>query len=174
MRIKEKLSDQELLTYLKDNFTYNPHEKCGVFTRRKDSRHYRKNTIAGKINPSNGLWRLVIKSKDYYEHNLVWIWNHHVSPWRKLLRHNRDKLDNRIENLYLPPYVSKSYYDKDIRGKHRRIQDNARKFNHSLTRLANGLFRAHIGDYHKDFSDKQIAQGWHLKTLGELGFNYVL
>lgn len=60
----------------------------------------RRGDAAGTIQP-NGYKMVMVKRRRHYIHRLVWLWHHGWMPKRPMVMEhvNRDKTDNRIENL---------------------------------------------------------------------------
>lgn len=48
---------------------------------------------------SDGYWRVYIHGKGYYLHRLIWLYHKGTNPTLELDHINRNKSDNRIENL---------------------------------------------------------------------------
>ena len=54
--------------------------------------------VAGGLN-SNGYLRIGVDGKKHYAHRVIWLWNNGYLPEKGIDHINRDRVDNRIENL---------------------------------------------------------------------------
>ena len=80
---------------LHQRYTYDP--ATGELRYRVNRVRMRVGDPAGKVD-KHGYRIMVIDNKGYRAHRLVWMWHHGEVP--RVIDHiNRDKLDNRIENL---------------------------------------------------------------------------
>lgn len=85
--------------YLKSILVYNP--KFGIFYWKKNQGTAKAGNIAGS--DSHGYIRIGINGKGYLAHRLAWLYIYGYTP--KMLDHiNRDRSDNRIQNLRLCTY----------------------------------------------------------------------
>ena len=75
---------------LRMELTYNP--QTGVFTRRGDTK------VSGRI-ATKGYRQIMVLGKRYMAHRLAWLYIHGEWPADQLDHINRNKDDNRIENL---------------------------------------------------------------------------
>ena len=102
----------------------------------KDGHLYRKGKRAGGISGA-GYWMVSIDNKKQYCHRIIWEMHHGPIPEGMCIDHiNRDKTDNRIENLRCVSHQ-------------RNIQNNGSKG--VFFEKARNLYRAHItwhGRYH--------------------------
>jgi hypothetical protein len=79
--------------FLLENFTYND----GLLLRNKTTGNTREN---GQWGTMHGYRRIKIKGNLFQVHRLIWIMFFGYIPHGRVIDHvNRDKLDNRIENL---------------------------------------------------------------------------
>ena len=83
------MSDSEVIEYIRKYFIYN---KDGTFTRTD-----RKNS-SGSLD-KDGYLIIKIKGKQYKAHRLVYAYHNGEFPIMEIDHINRDRLDNRIENL---------------------------------------------------------------------------
>jgi hypothetical protein len=85
--------------FLQELLEYNPN--TGVFFWKKKLQGRRKSRIAGCANPQ-GYIVIGIDGKTYFAHRLAWLYFYAYLPNSKHIDHiNRDRSDNRIENLRL-------------------------------------------------------------------------
>lgn len=82
------MNKEDLKAYILENFSYHD----GVITRKDRS------NSNGCINPE-GYLVLKIKGKRFLAHRIAWLLHYGDFPKAELDHINRDKLDNRIENL---------------------------------------------------------------------------
>ena len=92
--------------YIKDNFIYNSN---GTLTRTD-----RKNSL-GSLD-KDGYLIIKVKGKQFKAHRIVWLLNYGEFPKTELDHINRNRLDNRIENLRLA--------DRELNCRNRTIQPN--------------------------------------------------
>jgi hypothetical protein len=84
---------------IQENLTYDP--STGIFLWNKPLRGRRSNRVAGSVNPF-GYVVIGIGGVIQSAHRLAWIYMHGSIPRNKFIDHiNRDRSDNRIENLRL-------------------------------------------------------------------------
>lgn len=55
--------------------------------------------VAGSMDGRNGYIKVQINGKQYLAHRIVWLWHHGYLPENQIDHINRNKCDNRIENL---------------------------------------------------------------------------
>lgn len=95
--------------YLKECFDYDP-ETGNLIWKERPRSHF-KNTaafkafqefvgcIAGSMNKYRGYRRLNLVGREWYLHRLVWFWHHGRAPVQEVDHIDRDRKNNRIENL---------------------------------------------------------------------------
>lgn len=83
---------------LHEYFDYNGRDLIWRITRPYANPGCGAGTIAGGVN-SIGYRRITLFNKQYLAHRLIWLYVHGKWPDGMLDHINRDKLDNRIENL---------------------------------------------------------------------------
>lgn len=84
------------LDLLKAKYSYDP--ATGEFRRRTSWGKQKAGDIAGCISPQ-GYRYLTFKGRATPAHRLAWLWVHGAWPGADVDHINRDRLDNRIENL---------------------------------------------------------------------------
>jgi hypothetical protein len=82
-------------SFLRQRYDYDP--ATGELRYKVNRVRMRIGDAAGKVD-KDGYRIIVIDSKGYRAHRLVWVWHYGETP-RALDHINRNKLDNRIENL---------------------------------------------------------------------------
>ena len=83
--------------YAKRLFKY---ENGNLYWRFTKSPKAVKGSIAGHVNPTTGYKQVRVDKKGYQLSRVVWIYHYGAIPEKMQIDHiNRDKLDNRIENL---------------------------------------------------------------------------
>lgn len=83
--------------YLKSIFSYDP--EIGIFRWEiKPARNVEIGDIAGSKN-KHGYILIKIKKKHYYAHRLAWLYVHGIFPENKIDHIDRDKANNKIQNL---------------------------------------------------------------------------
>lgn len=87
------MTDQERL---RQKYLYDP--ETGVFTRNTSWGRRKAGDVAGCISPQ-GYRYLVFNGRATPAHRLAWLWVHNEWPSGDIDHINRDRLDNRIENL---------------------------------------------------------------------------
>lgn len=55
--------------------------------------------VAGSVNKNSGYVIIVVYGKSYRAHRLIWLWYHGYMPENEIDHINRNRADNRIENL---------------------------------------------------------------------------
>ena len=99
------------ITYerVRELFNYNP--ATGDLIRRVDKRsgrgskegggriHCRAGDIVGSINGTTGYKVVRVDMVIYFVHRLIWLWQYGYFPENDIDHINRDKTDNRLENL---------------------------------------------------------------------------
>ena len=80
---------RELLDYNADT---------GEFIWRVSRGKAREGSVAGNVN-NNGYMRIKIYRKEHLAHRLAWLWSFGYFPEHQIDHINRDRADNRIENL---------------------------------------------------------------------------
>lgn len=81
-----------------DLFSYDP--ETGEITRLVYRSHFRKGTIAGKID-THGHRQITVNGKAYMAHRLAWYLHYGEWPEKHLDHINGDRDDNRVTNLRL-------------------------------------------------------------------------
>lgn len=96
---------------VKQMFDYDP--ETGDLVRRLDrGTTYKAGAVAGTIQ-GNGYRTVYIKGKIYGAHRIVWLWCHGEWPEHQIDHIDRNKLNNRIENLRdVPASVNSLNQDK--------------------------------------------------------------
>lgn len=84
------------LDYLKSNLKYN--SDTGIFTWGLPGRKRVVGKEAGTTLP-NGYRSILLNGKRYYSHRLAWFYSFEEWPENGIDHINRDKLDNRLDNL---------------------------------------------------------------------------
>ena len=95
---KPMLTQEEL----KELLNYNP--ETGIFTRAINSGRndrWKKGSVAGYLDDSNGYIKVSLLGKRYYAHRLAWLYVHGEFPVNKIDHENHDRTDNRIINIRL-------------------------------------------------------------------------
>lgn len=87
------------LWYVRDCLDYCP--ETGVFTWRMNMYRTKAGTRAGSVSGANGYVRITLAGVGYKAHRLAWFYVHGVWPDKHVDHINRDRTDNRIENLRL-------------------------------------------------------------------------
>ena len=82
---------------LKEYIHYSP--LTGVFTRISSPYEAKLGVINSCANHSNGYFQIGISGKLYKAHRLAWMYMHGEWPKDQIDHINRDKIDNRIDNL---------------------------------------------------------------------------
>jgi len=81
-----------------------------LYWKKKTNKRHSIDKPAGTIN-SLGYVVITLNGKKMHEHRLVWLWHGKELP--VMIDHiNRDKADNRIENLRAADYITNSYNSK--------------------------------------------------------------
>jgi len=110
-------------TELQEKLQYNP--ITGKFTWLTGSfKNKEAGTIAGKL-PNNGYVRITISGKAYNAHRLAWLYIYGEFPPRHIDHINRNRTDNRIENLRLA--------DDSLNSKNQSIYKNSSTGYHGVT-----------------------------------------
>lgn len=81
--------------YVKKLFNY---DGINLRWKVKKAMRIKINSIAGSVN-SEGYRHIEIEGKKYKAHRIIWLYVYGVMPEREIDHINRQKLDNRIENL---------------------------------------------------------------------------
>lgn len=104
--------------FLKNRFLYN---ELGRFTYKYSIGKKLIGDLAG-YKKSDGYWRVYINGKGYYLHRLVWLYHKGTLPINEIDHINRNKSDNRIENLRDISHkdnqswmIGKTLYDRECR-----------------------------------------------------------
>jgi len=63
------------------------------------NRGVKPGNIAGSMNKKTGYLRITIRGKGYMAHRLVWLWHYGSWPKDQIDHINRNKAENKIENL---------------------------------------------------------------------------
>lgn len=71
----------------------------GLLIRKKDHRGRMINLTCGHKPIRNGYGKIEIDGKNYYTHRLIWLWVHGSWPDGEIDHLDRDRMNNRIENL---------------------------------------------------------------------------
>jgi hypothetical protein len=119
--------------------------------------YWKITTGSGKIRPgtlagctrNDGYWVIVYKRKHYFAHRLIWFYHHGVWPTNSTDHIDRDRLNNRIENLRECTYA-----------------ENAQ--NRSISKRNKS---GHTGVRFHDFSGKWAA---YVRFQGKLNITYHL
>jgi hypothetical protein len=92
---------------VKQLFDYDPETGNLIYQFNPRGPRKRRGDAVGTIQP-NGYKMVMHKRKRYYVHRLVWLWHHGWMPKRPMVMDhvNRDKTDNRIENLHVVSSLS--------------------------------------------------------------------
>ena len=121
-----------------------------------------KGSIAGHINPTTGYKQIRVDKKGYQLSRLVWIYHHGCIPEGMQIDHiNRDKLDNRIENLRCCT-----------------PQQNEWNKSHCGVRFESGKWRARYSHDNKDkhigmFDTEDEAKAAYFNTVSQLRNEYM-
>jgi hypothetical protein len=78
-------------------FEYSAEDKGLVWKR--DNKRLKKGTLVGAVCKGKGYRKTCFKGRMYYVHRIVWYLHYGSWPKHTIDHINRDKLDNRIENL---------------------------------------------------------------------------
>ena len=81
---------------LKELFNYNP--ETGIFTRKTNVSQCKVGGVAGSDNGTGGI-RMRASGKQYYAHQLAWLYIYGEWPINEIDHINHDRKDNRITNL---------------------------------------------------------------------------
>ena len=115
MRKPKQRETQELLDRLKTFLSYDPSRGNLVFT---DTRYgaVEIGQIAGYVNKGDGYIRFEHRGEQYVAHRVAWALHHGDWPEHTIDHINRDRSDNRLENLRDVPQAvnntNKSAYKK--------------------------------------------------------------
>lgn len=82
--------------YLRALLSYDA--RTGVFKRRHSTRRHKRGSVIG-FRTTDGYQAIKIRGKFYKVHRLAWLYIHGRWPLDQIDHINRQKLDNRIENL---------------------------------------------------------------------------
>lgn len=83
--------------YVLDMLTYD--KTTGLFHWRKSVGAHKAGEIAGSCKSANGYVRITLAKSSYRAHRLAWFYVHGVWPSQHLDHVNRNRTDNRLENL---------------------------------------------------------------------------
>lgn len=83
--------------FVREILDYNP--DTGVFTWKVARSRTRVGSVAGYFQASRGYWLIKIYGRLYPAHRLAWLYVHGTWPADQLDHRNRQRADNRIENL---------------------------------------------------------------------------
>lgn len=82
---------------VRDLLDYNP--DTGVFIKKNGGGPKKRGEVIGSRNKYTGYWSTTIHGNNYYLHRLAWLHVHGRWPELEIDHKNRDKSDNRLQNL---------------------------------------------------------------------------
>lgn len=100
MTIYQKITQE----YVRERFDYNGSHLVWKKREIRNNYNYSWNTKfagkrAGTLDKKEGYYRILLDKKIYAEHQLIWLWIKGTWPKEEIDHINRNRSDNRIENL---------------------------------------------------------------------------
>lgn len=151
---------------LKSLLTYNP--QTGIFIWNISRGKQKKGNIAGSLN-GKGYLRIIINSKEYLSHRLVFLYMNGKMPTEEVDHINRNKIDNRYLNLRLVSH-KENHLNKGV-FRNNKVGLSGIEFNKAKNqwrvRIQKDKKRYFLGY----FDDLEVAKEARRKAQNELGFH---
>lgn len=130
---------------------FNYDKETGIFTFASDRGSKKKGDIAGAINPA-GYRLLRIDYILWMAHQCAWLYHYGEWPTQMIDHINRERADNRIENLRLVDYSESGYNRAVSRSKTKGVYYNKKNSNFMVQFTIDGKLR-----YFGSFSTYELA-----------------
>lgn len=115
----------------------------------------KKEGRSGFFDANSGYWRITIDGRPYSQHRIVWLLQYGAFPSCQIDHVNRDKTDNRQDNLRLAPRNAAD------NGQNRRTPKNNKSGVQGVCQRKSGLWRAYIT------VDRKVIELGHYKNLSD-------